>query len=412
MKKRLFSALTVLALAFTLVGCNISTPSAVGKIGDVEISSGMYLLCQYQAYSKAQSAASSQSTASSSDTSSSSAASSAASGGASAASSEAAASSVDYSSMSAKKFLGQTITVTEDDGTVKDWLVSDYVASETLKNLQYYAAVKTRFAALGGELTEDEISTADSNAQSIWDNNSKLYAKNGFNLATIKEYEYAMTMADDLLTLVYGASGETPVSDADLTDYAENDLLYVYYASVPLYNTTSYSVDADKSAAALQACQAAIDEYSELAAGSGSASKVYDNFYTALGNHLPDAYTALGNTYTSDTLSVSSEFLTDSTLSGYYSDAQTEQLKALAVGEATLIDSSYSCELFVRDDPLASQTLDDIRDTVLADMKGDELKSSLDAYGAETLTNSLDSAAMKKLPASRIVLSLPSSSAA
>ena len=45
-------------------------------------------------------------------------------------------------------------------------------------------------------------------------------------------------------------------------------------------------------------------------------------------------------------------------------------------------------------------------------MKGDELKSSLDAYGAETLTNSLDSAAMKKLPASRIVLSLPSSSAA
>ncbi len=404
MKKRLLSVLTVLALALTLAGCTISTPAAVGKIGDIEITSGMYLLCQYQAYAKAQNAAASQSTASS-DASSAAASSDAASSAA--ASSEAAASSVDYTSMSAKKFLAQTITVTADDGTEKDWLVSDYVAAETLKNLQYYAAVKSRFTELGGKLTDDEISTADDNAQSIWDNNSALYQKNGFGLATLKEYQYVQTMASDLLTLIYGPDGESAVSDGDLTNYAENELLYVYYVSVPLYNTSTYAMDTDASATAVAACQAAIDEYAALSAasGTGTATVNYANFTTALNDHLADAYTAVGNTYSSDSLSISSEFLTSETLSSYYSEEQQEQLRQLPVGSGTLIDSSYACDLFVREDPLKANSLDDIRSTVLSDLKGTELQDSLYAYGADTLTNSLDAAAMKKLPASKVVLS-------
>lgn len=406
MKKRLFALLTAIVLALGLAGCTISsTPASVGKLGDIEITSGMYLLCQYQAYVKAQNAASSQPDTADSASSAASAASSAASSAAASATA-----APDYAGMSAKKFLSQKISVTGDDGTVKEWLVSDYVASETLRNLQYYAAVKTQFAALGGALTDDEISTADTNAKSTWDANSTLYAKNGFNLATIQEYYYAMTMADDLLTLVYGPDGTTPVSDSELTDYAENDLLYMAYVSVPLYNTSTYAMDETQTADAKAACQAALDQYNTLRT-SDTASSDHDNFLQALQDHLPDAYSAMGNTYSADALSLSEDFLTETTLSSYYSDDQTAQLKALAVGDATLIDSSFACELFLREDPLDGKTLDDIRSTVLSDMKGSELKDSLYAAGA-ALTSTLDEAAMKKLPASRVDTTSPSSTAA
>jgi hypothetical protein len=416
MKQKLIALLTAAGLCLSLAACTISTPDTVGRIGDVEISSGIYLLSQYQAYYTALNNAGSQPADSTAADSSSASASAdtAASGSAasdSAAASASASSSPDYSGMTAKEFGRQTITVADEStGENKDWLVSDYIAAETLKNLQYYAAVKTRFAALGGELTQDEIDAADSTAQSIWSGNSALYEKNGFGLATIQEYEYTLTMADDLLTLVYGPDGETPVSDADLTDYAENTLIYGYDVSVPLYDTSTYAMDDTKTASAVAACQAAIDDYNALQA-SGTGSTVADNFKSALSAHLADAYAAIGNTFSEDSLSLSGSFLTEDNLSSYYSEDEAAQIRGTAVGDALLLQNGYTCELFVRDDPLSAQTLDDIRSTVLSDMKGTELKDSLYAYGADTLENALDTSAMAKLPLKNVVMSLASSAA-
>ena len=53
MKKKLLALICALALVFSLVGCTISAPDAVGSIGDFEITSGMYLLAQYSAYQQA-----------------------------------------------------------------------------------------------------------------------------------------------------------------------------------------------------------------------------------------------------------------------------------------------------------------------------------------------------------------------
>ena len=41
MKKKLLALICALALVFSLVGCTISAPDAVGSIGDFEITSGM-----------------------------------------------------------------------------------------------------------------------------------------------------------------------------------------------------------------------------------------------------------------------------------------------------------------------------------------------------------------------------------
>ena len=53
MKKKLPALLCALALILSLAGCVISTPDTVGTIGDVEITSGLYLLAQYSAYQQA-----------------------------------------------------------------------------------------------------------------------------------------------------------------------------------------------------------------------------------------------------------------------------------------------------------------------------------------------------------------------
>ena len=53
MKKKLLALVCALALTVSLVGCALSTPDTVGKIGDFEVTSGLYLLAQYDAYQQA-----------------------------------------------------------------------------------------------------------------------------------------------------------------------------------------------------------------------------------------------------------------------------------------------------------------------------------------------------------------------
>ena len=119
MKKKLLALVCALALTVSLVGCALSTPDTVGKIGDFEVTSGLYLLAQYDAYQQAAQLADSEQ-----DTS------------------------------KVKSFLKATITTDADTGETA--VVKDYVAQKTLETLQTLAAVDARFTELGGELTEEQ----------------------------------------------------------------------------------------------------------------------------------------------------------------------------------------------------------------------------------------------------------------
>ena len=122
MKKKLIALVCALALAVGLVGCSLSTPDSVGTIGEVDIPSGLYLLAQFDAYQTAADLASD-----------------------------------DQDATKVSSFLKATITV--DDATGETAVVSDYVAQKTLENLESYAAIETRFDALGGVLTPVGIDT-------------------------------------------------------------------------------------------------------------------------------------------------------------------------------------------------------------------------------------------------------------
>lgn len=366
MKKKLPALLCALALILSLAGCVISTPDTVGTIGDMEITSGLYLLAQYNAYQSAANLASS-----------------------------------DQDAANVKSFLKETITTDPDSGETAT--VSDYIADQTQKNLELYAAVESRFDELGGQLTEAEESQADSYASQLMDQYADAYKANGIGLETLKRFERILLKSNDLLELVYGQNGETPVSDADLTSHLETSMYELAYYAIPLYNTSTYAfADDDQKAEMLSLAQAAVDSYN--AAAPDDAAAQFAAFNAAASNALSGIYAVLDSTVPDDsTTSLQTELLGSSTLdSAFTAEGSADAIRALHCGDAVAVQySSLSLIMAVRLDPLDGSSLDAVRSQVLSDLKSDELADALADYGA-SMEHHLDAPAMNKLPASKI----------
>lgn len=366
MKQKLLALVCALALVFSLAGCVISTPDTVGSLGDYEISSGLYLLAQYDAYQKAADLASS-----------------------------------DQDAANVKAFLKQTITVDSDSGETAT--VSDYVARKTLENLQTYAATELRFDELGGQLTAEEEQQADSYAQQLMDQYGSTYTANGIGLETLKAFERIQLKHTLLLTLVYGPDGESPVDDSDLTEHLDSQMYELAYVNIPLYNTSTFvSASDDQKAQMLQLAQAAAASCSETQ--DGSVSEQVSALHSAASAALPDIYAVLDSTPAEDASNVQTELLTESDLTGAFTqDGAADAVRGLVYGEAAAVQyNAASIILMMRIDPLQVSTLDALRTQILSDMKGDELEDALTAYGS-TLENNLSTSAMNKMPASKIV---------
>ena len=265
MKKKLLALVCALALTVSLVGCALSTPDTVGKIGDFEVTSGLYLLAQYDAYQQAAQLADSEQ-----DTS------------------------------KVKSFLKATITTDADTGETA--VVKDYVAQKTLETLQTLAAVDARFTELGGELTEEQKSAADSYAQQLMDNYGDTYTANGIGLETLKLFQQLQYKHTLLLDLIYGKDGETPVEDGELTEHLDSTMYEIGFITVPLYNTSTFAFASDdQKAEMLSLAQKAADNYnanapedtsSQMAAFNSIASSALTDICAVLDDALA-AYNAM-----------------------------------------------------------------------------------------------------------------------
>ena len=109
--------------------------------------------------------------------------------------------------------------------------------------------MEARFAELGGELDPAYTAQADSYTDQLLQNYGSLYAANGIGEDTIRNYEYNLAKQTALIDLIYGQEGETPLTDEELTDHLQNEMLYLRYATVPLYNTSTFAfADEDQTA--------------------------------------------------------------------------------------------------------------------------------------------------------------------
>ena len=377
MKKKLLALVCALVMIFSLASCGLSTPDTVGKVGDFEVSSGLYLLAQFSAYQQAAQLA-----------------------------------GTDQDATDVKAFLKETITTDADSGetaTVSDYVsqktavVQDYVADKTLETLRTFAAIDARFAELGGELTAEQAQVADNYAQQLMDQYGSTYTANGIGLETLKAFERIQLKHTLLLTLVYGPDGESPVDDSDLTEHLDSQMYELAYVNIPLYNTSTFvSASDDQKAQMLQLAQAAAASCSETQ--DGSVSEQVSALHSAASAALPDIYAVLDSTPAEDASNVQTELLTESDLTGAFTqDGAADAVRGLVYGEAAAVQyNAASIILMMRIDPLQVSTLDALRTQILSDMKGDELEDALTAYGS-TLENNLSTSAMNKMPASKIV---------
>ena len=366
MKKKLLALVCALVMIFSLASCGLSTPDTVGKVGDFEVSSGLYLLAQFSAYQQAAQLA-----------------------------------GKDQDTTDVKAFLKATITTDADTGETA--VVQDYVADKTLETLRTFAAIDARFAELGGELTAEQTQVADNYAQQLMDQYGSTYTANGIGLKTLKAFERIQLKHTLLLTLVYGPDGESPVDDSDLTEHLDSQMYELAYVNIPLYNTSTFVFASDdQKAQMLQLAQAAAASCSETQ--DGSVSEQVSALHSAASAALPDIYAVLDSTPAEDASNVQTELLTESDLTDAFTqDGAADAVRGLVYGEAAAVQyNAASIILMMRIDPLQVSTLDALRTQILSDMKGDELEDALTAYGS-TLENDLSTSAMNKMPASKIV---------
>ena len=365
MKKKLLALVCALVMIFSLASCGLSTPDTVGKVGDFEVSSGLYLLAQFSAYQQAAQLV-----------------------------------GTDQDATDVKAFLKETITTDADSGETA--VVQDYVADKTLETLRTFAAIDARFAELGGELTAEQTQVADNYAQQLMDQYGSTYTANGIGLETLKAFERIQLKHTLLLTLVYGPDGESPVDDSDLTEHLDSQMYELAYVNIPLYNTSTFvSASDDQKAQMLQLAQAAAASCSETQ--DGSVSEQVSALHSAASAALPDIYAVLDSTPSSDAASLSTALLGAADIDSTFSEeGAADAVRALKPGEAAAVQySGYALMLLVRLDPLEADTLDALRAQALPDMKSSELQDSIQSFGA-SLPHALDTAAMKKLPASKI----------
>lgn len=363
---RAAALLLSLALAGSLAGCVFSTPESVGRIGEVEISSGTYLLAQYDAYQQA---------------------------------AEWTQDGQDPTKPSA--FLRETIT--PDGGEAVT--VADFVAEKTLENLDRYAAIQTRFAQLGGQLTELEQTQAESYAQQLMEQYGPVYEANGIGLGTLERFEKLLLQEEALLELVYGPEGETPVSDEELGGHLTQEMVQLAYTVVPLYNSQTFAPATEEQKAEMkQKAQDILDQYTADTAQSGLLPRQQlEAFRTAAAAGLGEVYSVLDLAApTADP--VTTALLGKTSVEATFTEGDSaQQLYALEFGQAAVLEySTLGMMIALRLDPLAYQELDTVRSQALYDYKGEALRQELADYGA-ALPHALDSSAMKKLPAKKIV---------
>lgn len=344
-------------------GCTITTPSSVGSIGDVEIPAGIYLLAQYNAYNTASSDA-------------------------------------DLATGESARDV-KAVLRAECTGTIGDEKVTtdgaDYIAQLTLRSLEYYAAVETMFDELGGVLDDAATSEAADTAASVWESNGDLYAANGISQATIEQYLLNNQKAQACLELLYGENGQTPVTEAEYTDYLQNECLYIDEVQLPLFDANTYAFADEEQAAEIQAlaeeCAATLNEWATAEQGR---SERQVSMIEAASEYIPRTGEILGATMESAQALqyISSQLMTPDTLTSY-GDSLTEAADAAGENTWFTYDTGMSVAVMCSVDPLEAYSLQELIEgyDLLRTMKGTEMDNQFYAEGA-ALAHNLDQSAM------------------
>ena len=335
-----------LAAALLLAGCAIKTPATVGTVGGTTIPAGVYLLAQYEAFVQAQALA---------------------------------------TATDAKEVLDATFTDEEGNETTG----ADYVAAKTLDGVYRYAAAEQKYAEMGGELTESDLALITEQADTQWESMQDTYTANGIGRQSLQLWAENSYKQEALLDMLYGREGTEPVSDGELTAYAEENFFRFSYLLLPYFDMNTFStLDEDQ--------QAQVWEMAQEAAGKAASA---DDLQALAEEYLPQVGELLGNGMGADSAAnylVSGALVNYDTLTSYLGEDAAQQLRTMADGEVRALESTgynYGAVIVVKEALFdATTTLDSLRADALWGLKYDALQQQLADEGAAEAA--LDQSAM------------------
>ena len=118
----------------------------------------------------------------------------------------------------------QTVNVSDSDKKA-----TEYLDSEAVKSVKAYAGALLLTKEMKIELTEDEITSAESSAKEQYDTDKEVYEKNGVAQSSITEYFKNLTLQNNLFNAIYGKDGTNPVSDKELKQYIKDNYATISY---------------------------------------------------------------------------------------------------------------------------------------------------------------------------------------
>lgn len=378
MKQKFISLGLALALLLSASGCAMSAPASVGSIGGVAIPAGVYLLSQYNAYSTV-------------------------SGLADLATGETA-NDVD------------AVLKAQATGTIGDEEVTaagaDYVDRLTRRTIEHYAAVESKFAELGGELSDTVMQQVNDTVDSLWESNGDLYEANGIGKESARAYLTNTAKAGAIVDLIYGPEGTEPVSDDELKAYLEDECLYIDCVQIPLMDYSTYAfADEDQTAEIEALAEECAEWLTTHPAGEdelGSFAAAYESVQAAAKEYVPKVMEVLGGTVDADEAAGyagSMLYLSDDVAGYDTAEGNTlkDPLDAAGEGKWTTINMGMGILVVRKVDPLTYYTLDETKamyDLVGA-LKADDVDAQFYVDGA-ALEHKLDENAIKTYKAANI----------
>lgn len=281
-------------MALGLAGC--STPASAGKVGDMDISSGLYLLMQLNAYNEAAG-------------------------------------------------LVEDTSADVLDQTVEDQPAADWIAEKTTENIRRYAGIRQLCTEHGITLSEDDQSQLDTLVESQWESYGDYYESNGIGENTFRLALEAELLAEDLLPAIYGPDGTDPVDAAELESYIQENYTDLTYFALPLM-TSSYTF-------ATEDQQTQIEEL-----GKTAAQRLQDgeDMAKVAAETVEQAYEIMGMEYTEDAAATQST--TISKLGDSVADAVTAVFET-ETGSFGSVTDSTSVLVFRRDALADTASLED-----------------------------------------------------
>lgn len=334
-KHKLAAGLAALGLLASLTGCTLGKSfDYAAKVGEVEISSGLYLYYQYASY-------------------------------------------LDAAEQSQKNPKEVKTVLKEQIG---EQSATDYIRDQTKARCISYAAMENLFDKEGLEVTEEDEAQIEANVNQNWDSQKKALEKNGIGKDTYRTLVRSALKSSKLFDHYYGADGLTPVGDDELKAYFESQYLHISFLALPKLNSESNAISSDGIAT--------INDLSEqmLAKLKGGATmkEVADEF-------MPQVLEVGGHSFAEGTDFVQQDFINKDTENySTYPMNMINQIKADGVGDYNRYEAAQYTFVYQRQSALANEAdFASARTSLLVEMKEGEFseKSKAAEEGLEIVYN-------------------------